>query len=113
MEDGNWAGGMAKDYVIAVEGIYQVGETRVSLDSLVDLYREVLSVESMVDGFPVLTLEQVHGALAFYLANRGKIDSYLLEGRRLVDSHHQASRQTNAELIARLRRARDEAQIPS
>ena len=39
---------MKKEYVRKVEGAYRVGETRVSLDSLVYLFREGMSAESMV-----------------------------------------------------------------
>ena len=103
---------MKKEYVKKVEGAYRVGETRVSLDSLVYLFREGMSAESMVDSYPALTLEQVHGALAFYLANQKEIDAYLAEGQRAAESQHHRSRQTNAELIAKLKRARHASQIP-
>ena len=103
---------MMKEYVKKVEGAYRVGETRVSLDSLVYLFREGMSAESMVESYPALTLEQVHGALAFYLANQNEIDSYLAEGIRTAESEHKRSRQTNAELIAKLQRARNASQIP-
>jgi uncharacterized protein (DUF433 family) len=103
---------MRKEYVKKVEGAYRVGGTRVSLDSLVYLFREGMSAESMVDSYPALTLEQVHGALAFYLANQKEIDTYLAEGQRTSDSQHQQSRQTNAEFVAKLQRARRASQIP-
>ena len=103
---------MPKEYVKSVEGAYRVGDTRVSLDSLVYLFREGMSVESMVESYPALSLEQVHGALAFYLANQEEIDAYLVEGQRAAESQHQQSRQTNARLIAKLQRARNASQIP-
>jgi uncharacterized protein (DUF433 family) len=103
---------MKKEYVKKVEGAYRVGETRVSLDSLIFLFREGMSAESMVDSYPALTLEQVHGALAFYLANQKEIDAYLIEGQRAAEVQHRQSRQTNAELIAKLQRARNASQIP-
>ncbi len=103
---------MRSEYVKGVEGQYLVGSTRVSLDSLVYLFREGVSAESMVDSYPALTLEQVHGALAFYLRNRRKVDAYLAEGQRNAESQHEQSRQTNAELIAKLQRARHASQIP-
>ncbi len=83
-----------------------------SLDSLV-LFREGISAEGMVESYPSLTLEQVHGALAFYLANQEEIDAYLVEGQRIAEHEHGLSRQKNAELITRLRRASHETQIPS
>jgi uncharacterized protein (DUF433 family) len=103
---------MTKDYVTKVDGAYRVAGTRVSLDSLVYLYREGVSAEGMVESYPALTLEQVHGALAFYLANRKEVDSYLAEGHEIAEKEHQESRRTNAELITKLRRARRESQIP-
>jgi len=103
---------MKKEYVKKVEGAYRVGETRVSLDSLVFLFREGMSAERMVDSYPGLTLELVHGALAFYLANQKEIDAYLIEGQRAAEVQHRQSRQTNAELIAKLQRARNASQIP-
>jgi uncharacterized protein (DUF433 family) len=102
----------AEQYVTVVEGACRVGDTGVSLDSLVYLFREGMSAESMVESYPALTLEQVHGALAFYLANRPKIDAYLAEGQRAAESLHAKSARTNAELIAKLRRARHASQIP-
>ena len=103
---------MAKEYVTKIQGAFRVGDTRVSLDSLVYLYREGMSAEGMAESYPALTLEDVHGALAFYLANRSEVDAYLAEGQSDAESNHEESRRTNAELIAKLRRARDESQIP-
>ena len=103
---------MRKEYVAEIEGQYRVGNTRVSLESLVYLYREGMSAESMVESYPALTLEQVHGALAFYLGNQIEIDAYMLDGQRAAESQHTRSRQTNAELIAKLHRARHASQIP-
>jgi hypothetical protein len=78
---------------------------------LVYLFREGMSAEGMVESYSALTLEEVHGALAFYLANKDRIDMYLADGERTAAEHHRASRLTNAELVAKLRRARDEGQI--
>jgi uncharacterized protein (DUF433 family) len=97
---------MQKEYVRTVEGAYRIGDTRVSLDSLVYLFREGMSAEGMVESYYGLTLEQVHGALAFYLGNQREIDAYLADGERAAQSQHQQSRLTNAELIAKLERAR-------
>jgi uncharacterized protein (DUF433 family) len=103
---------MPKEYVNYNGGAYRIADTRVSLDSLIYLFREGMSVESMVESYPTLTLEQVHGALAFYLGNQREIDAYLMEGQRAAESQHQQSRRTNAELIAKLQGARHASQIP-
>jgi len=103
---------MSKLYVTKAEDTYRVAGTRVSLDSLVYLYREGISPEGMVESYPALTLEQVHGALAYYLANQKEIDLYLAKADAIAETHHQESRRSNAELIAKLRRMRHANQIP-
>lgn len=103
---------MARDYVEQFEGAYRVARTRVSLDSLVYLFKEGVSAEGMVESYPSLTLEEVHGALAFYLANQAAVDAYLAASEAQAEVTHAASRAQNAELITRLRRARHESQIP-
>jgi len=103
---------VAKEYVAKVEGGFRVTGTRVSLDSLIYLFREGLSAESMVESYPTLTLEQVHGALAFYLAHQKEVDAYIAAGEKAEEAQLAESRRSNAELIAKLRRARHESQIP-
>jgi uncharacterized protein (DUF433 family) len=68
---------MEKSYVEQHDGGYWVTGTRVSLDSLVYAFREGQTAESLAQSFPVLTLEQVYGAITYYLANREVIDAYL------------------------------------
>ena len=66
-----------KSYIEQRDGGYWVAGTRVSLDSLVYASREGQTAESMAQSFPVLTLEQVYGAITYYLAHREIIDAYL------------------------------------
>ena len=58
---------MAKQYVEQREDVYWVAGTRVSLDSIVYAFLEEQTAESIARSFPVLTLEQVYGAITFYL----------------------------------------------
>jgi uncharacterized protein (DUF433 family) len=67
----------SKTYVEYRNEGYWIIETRISLDSVIYRFLEGLSPESIRQCFPLLTLEQVYGAIAFYLANRTKIDNYL------------------------------------
>ena len=71
---------MSKDYVTQVNGAYRITGTRVSLDSVVYAFLNGVSPESMVDSFPVLTLEQVYGAITYYLAHQTEVDAYLRHG---------------------------------
>ncbi|NEO92857.1 MAG: DUF433 domain-containing protein [Moorea sp. SIO3G5] len=67
----------AKTYIEYRDNGYWIAGTRISLDSVVYTFRNGLSPESIVQSFPLLSLEQVYGAIAFYLANREQIDTYL------------------------------------
>lgn len=73
---------MSKQYVEEINGFYRIANTRVSLDSLVYGFLQGQSPETIAQSFPVLTLEEVYGALAFYLANRVEIDRYLARTRQ-------------------------------
>jgi uncharacterized protein (DUF433 family) len=71
---------MGKEYVEQVRGAYRITGTRVSLDSVVYGWLNGLSPESIADSYPALTLEEVQGALAYYLAHQEEIDESLLRG---------------------------------
>jgi uncharacterized protein (DUF433 family) len=71
---------MSKDYVTQIDGAYRIAGTRVSLDSVVYAFLDGMSPESIVDSFPVLTLEHVYGAIAYYLAHQADVDAYLRQG---------------------------------
>src|SRR5216683_8095669 len=59
------------------EGGWRIADSRVSLDSAVHAYLEGKSPETIAEDFPTLSLEQIHGALAFYLRHREEINRYL------------------------------------
>src|ERR1700733_762771 len=104
--------GMAKDYVEEHSGAYFIAGSRVSLDSVVFAFLRGESPEAIAESFPALTLEQVLGSLAFYLANRDKIDQYLRQGKGDFERLRQQARQNNPALYARLADARQKANHP-
>ena len=63
----------AKIYVEEREDGYYVAGSRVSLDSIVYEYLRGESPEGIAESFPAVALEEIFGALAFYLANPGVI----------------------------------------
>lgn len=83
---------MSKQYVEQRDGGYWVAGTRVSLDSIVYAFLGGQTAESIAQAFPVLTLEQVYGAIAFYLANRSDIDGYLARAKADFEAMRQATR---------------------
>ena len=48
-----------------------------SLDSIVYAFIAGQPPDSIAQSFPVLTLDQVSGAIAFYLAHRDEVNAYL------------------------------------
>lgn len=91
-----------KQYVEEQEGCYRLLGKRVSLDSVVYAFLGRTSPEGIVQSFPVLTLEEVYGAITFYLANRGAIDAYLSEGEKTFETLRQQARETNSLLYQKL-----------
>ena len=103
---------MSKEYVEQQEGTYRIAGTRVSLDSVVYAFRRGASPESIQRSFPVLTLEQIYGAITFYLAHQEEIDQYLLAGEAEFEKLSAASRAADPQWYERLDRARKEALTP-
>lgn len=58
-------------------GVMRVGGTRVMLDSVVAAFHQGHSAETIQQQYPALSLREVYGAIAEYLARREEFDSYL------------------------------------
>ena len=97
---------MTKTYVEQRAGGYFIADTRVSLDSVVYAFLRGESPEGIADSWPSLTLEQIFGALSFYLANRESVDQYLREGKQEFELLREQSRKANPALYAKLADAR-------
>ena len=70
---------MERPYVEIRNGGYYVAGSRVSLASVVYEYRDGSAVETIRQNFPTLSLEQIHGAIAFYLGHSEEVEAYLRE----------------------------------
>ena len=100
---------MEQIYIEQRDGGYWIQRTRVSLDSIVYRFLEGLSPEGITDCFPGVTLEQVYGAITYYLAHRTEIDQYL----RTADAEYEAFRQRVRTQYPRLSRKLDELLQPA
>ena len=103
---------MAREYVEQRGGGYYVAGSRVSLDSVVYAFLRGESPEGILESFPALSLEQVFGALAFYLANRESVDAYLLEAKAEFARMRDEARRQHPALYAKLDAARQAAPRP-
>ncbi len=69
-----------KSYISVDEhGVRRVAETRISLDSVVIAFQQGQSAEEIQRNFPALSLEQVYGAITYYLGHRREVEDYLSE----------------------------------
>ncbi len=99
---------MAKDYIEEREGNYYVTGTRVSLDSIVHGFRRGESPETICQNFEVLHLEEIYGAIAYYLAYQPEIDAYLVRQDEKWAERKRNSDPLPASLRDRLMRVRGE-----
>jgi uncharacterized protein (DUF433 family) len=94
----------AKSYVRKDEaGVMRVGETRVTLDSVIYPFRHGDSAESIRSQYPSLTLEEVYGAIAYYLGHRDEVDTYLEQQESLWDELRAKSDANLPPVVQRLR----------
>ena len=103
---------MAKEYIEERDGSYYVAGTRVSLDSIVHAFHRGESAETICQNFEVLRLEEVYGAIAYYLADQASIDAYLLRQTEKWAEGKRSAEPLPASLRERLIRARDELRTP-
>jgi uncharacterized protein (DUF433 family) len=96
-----------RNYVHADEhGVLRVCATPVSLDSVVYSFQQGHSAETIRDQYPALSLEEVYGAIAFYLANREEVHQYLQRQEQTWDEKRRRSEQNPSPVVERLRTLR-------
>ena len=98
---------------IAEGGSIRVGNTRISLDLIVEQYENGMSPEEFVLAYDSLSLPDVYGAIAYYLRHREEVQEYMrrreVEAERLraeIEARYPPI--TRAELMAR-RQAQEQA----
>lgn len=98
---------ITKQYVEQDEqGLFRVGRLGVSLDSVVIAFQQGHSAESIQQQYSALTLEEVYGAIAFYLANRKDVYEHLARQDQCWEEVRQRSAQNPSPVVERLRAAR-------
>jgi hypothetical protein len=81
----------------------RVGLLGVSLDSVVIAFQDGHSPETIQQLYPALSLEEVYGAVAYYLANRNEVDQYLKRQEQLWEQARQLTAQNPSPVVQRLR----------
>src|SRR5438128_2890965 len=87
-------------------GAVRVGNSRISLDLVVEQYENGMTPEDMVRAYDTLMLADVHAVIAYYLRHREEVQAYLK--RRNAEAQapqkqieSERPRVTRGELLAR------------
>ncbi|BAY25197.1 hypothetical protein NIES2100_50030 [Calothrix sp. NIES-2100] len=59
------------------DGVVRVGKTRVTLDTIVAVFKQGTTAEEIVHRFPSLQLADVYATIAFYLKHQQEVEAYL------------------------------------
>ena len=62
------------------DGVFRVGGTRVTLDTLVTAFHEGATPEEIAQQYPALQLADVYAVIGYYLRRREEVDAYLRQG---------------------------------
>jgi uncharacterized protein (DUF433 family) len=81
------------------DGVVLVGQTRITLDTVVKAFSQGTTAEEIVYRYPSLRLADVYATIAFYLNHQSEVEAYL------------SARQQQAEAIKAINQTRSDPQI--
>jgi len=61
------------------DGVVRVGDSRVTLDTVVTAFEEGGTAEEITQQYPALDLADVYAVISYYLRRRPEVDAYLRE----------------------------------
>jgi uncharacterized protein (DUF433 family) len=95
-----------KEFVERRDGSFYIIGSRVPLAIIVHDFKNGDAPETIQSNFPTLILEQVYGAITFYLGNKEEVERDLIERRRIEDEFIE-THPAPPELKQKLDRARE------
>ena len=60
-----------------VDGVVQVGKTRVTLDTVIAVFKQGTTAEEIIYRYPSLKLADVYATIAYYLNHQQEVEAYL------------------------------------
>ena len=72
-------------------GVFRVGDSRVTLDTVVGAFRDGATAEEIAEQYPAMSLGQVYAVIAYYLAHTAEVDDYLLAREQTAAEVRQAN----------------------
>jgi uncharacterized protein (DUF433 family) len=87
-------------------GVMRIGNSRVMLDSIAAGFEQGHSPETLQQQYPALSLEEVYGAITYYLAHTDEVHSYLKRQDELWEAWRARSATRSSPVVERLRALR-------
>jgi uncharacterized protein (DUF433 family) len=84
-------------------GAMRIGNGRVMLDSIVAGFEQGHSPETLQQQYPALSLEEVYGAITYYLAHTDEVHTYLKRQDELWEAWRTKSATRSSPVVQRLR----------
>ena len=72
--------------VLNADGCMRVGNSRVTLDTIVAAYREGMTAEGIAEQYPSVRLAEVYVIIGYILNHSKEVETYLAERRRIADA---------------------------
>lgn len=94
----------SENYVrIDDHGVKRVGESRVMLDSIVASFEQGHSAETIQQQYPALSLEEVYGAITYYLSHVEEVKEYLEKQGKVWEHWRAKGAERRSPVVERLR----------
>ena len=82
--------------LVDADGVVRVGQTRVTLDTVVTAFLEGATAEEIVEQYPSLQLADIYSVIGYYLRHQAEVDNYLkIRQRRAAEVRQENERRFN------------------
>ncbi|MBI3249374.1 MAG: DUF433 domain-containing protein [Deltaproteobacteria bacterium] len=68
------------------DGVMRVGNTRVTLDTLVSAFQDGATAEEIVQQYPSLQLADVYAVIGYYLRRQYEVEAYLQQRQQFAST---------------------------
>jgi uncharacterized protein (DUF433 family) len=72
-----------------IDGVVRVGNTRVTLDTVIAAFKEGAIAEEIVSQYPSLLLADVYAVIGYYLQHQAEVEVYLSQRQQLANEVRQ------------------------
>jgi len=90
-------------YIEARDGNLYIGQSRVTLQTLIEAWQSGRTPEQLHDSFPTLPLVAIYGAITHYLEHKDEADTFFRETDELDARNQNADEASQAEFYSDMR----------